>query len=155
MPPGVGRFVENTLKIALDPRPHVVAAAFTYGREDVIPDMFKRVIARLSGSSGRRGETESLVNGTASPNSTLLYYLERHVQCDGEEHGPLAQKLVSKLCGDDANLWNEAELAARSSLAARVALWDSVASSIERRRDTKPTRATPAGPSVIEAPRYR
>ena len=46
LPPGVADFVSRTLRIAERDEVHRVAAAFTYGREDVIPAMFEQLVAR-------------------------------------------------------------------------------------------------------------
>jgi hypothetical protein len=58
------------------------------------------------------------------------YYLERHIGLDGDEHGPLARRLVADLCGDDADRWQRATDAAVHSLVARRALWDGIAAAI-------------------------
>ncbi len=113
LPDGVKQFVKTTLDIARSGAPHRVAAAFTLGREDLIPEMFKQFVAQLSADS-------------PSSWSLFLYYLTRHIETDGERHGPLSHALLSRLCGNDERLWSEAEETARHSLQARLDLWDAV-----------------------------
>jgi hypothetical protein len=111
------RFVQSTFGIIETGKLHAIAAAFTFGREDLIPDMFRGFIrdqdARLSGKLG-----------------TLRWYLDRHIEVDGEDHGPMALQMVSELCGDDPLKWSEAAEAAVTALRARIALWDGIAASL-------------------------
>ena len=53
-----------------------------------------------------------------------MYYLERHIELDGGEHGPLALELISNLCNDDNQKWREVEETAITCLVARKKLWD-------------------------------
>lgn len=93
---------------------HVRAAVFFHGREDVIPRMFMPLVRELQASGTDCG--------------LLIGYLERHIEADGEHHGPLAQRMMRSICGEpDGPLWAEAEAAARHALDARRALWDAVA----------------------------
>ncbi|MGC6489565.1 MAG: DUF3050 domain-containing protein [Planctomycetota bacterium] len=94
------------------------AASFTLGREDVIPSMFRELVHDLRAQG--RADT-----------SLLIDYLDRHVEVDGEEHGPMAAQLLSNVCGDDEGRWAEAEQAAVAALRARLGLWDGV---VERTR---------------------
>jgi hypothetical protein len=89
------------------------AAAFTLGREDVIPSMFTELVRDLR----RRGRADT---------SLLIDYLDRHVEVDGEEHGPMAAQLLTNVCGDEESRWQEAEQAAAAALRARLGLWDGV-----------------------------
>lgn len=113
LPPGVSEFVGTTLRVAGSSDVHRIAAAFTYGREDVIPAMFQEMVGRLVKQDTQRW-------------SIFLHYLNRHIEHDGERHGPLSRALVQRLCGDDSRLWAEAEETARASIKARLALWDSI-----------------------------
>ena len=114
LPPGVGDFVANTVRIVRGGEVHRIAAAFTYGREDVIPGMFEQLVRRLADQEHNRW-------------SVFLYYLARHIEHDGDRHGPMARSLVRRLCGNDGRLWAEAEETARTCLRARIALWDRIA----------------------------
>lgn len=124
LPRGVGPFVHAAMAIARSARPHCVAAAFAYGREEIIPAMFRQLVDRLAELSPRSWRT-------------LRYYLDRHIGKDAERHGPQAHLLVRRLCGSDDTLWSEAAEAARTSLEARARLWDEVvvtlASAVEGR----------------------
>jgi hypothetical protein len=90
-----------------------VAAAFTFGREDVIPDMFRGLVRDLNAKLGGRF-------------AKFQWYLERHIEVDGEDHGPLALRMIADLCGQNEQLWEEAGQAAETALVARLALWDGI-----------------------------
>ena len=117
LPPGVQDFVTTTFGFLEGGSLHRIAAAFTYGREDVIPDMFRRLVRQLAQHSPQRW-------------GKFLYYLERHIEVDGGQHGPLAHRLLARLCGDDAQRWREAGEAARQALEARIRLWDALLADI-------------------------
>jgi len=93
-----------------------IAAAFTFGREDVIPDIFRELVRDLH----QRGNNLT----------KFIWYLERHIEVDGEDHGPLSLRMVADLCGDDELLGEEAAFAAESAITARIALWDGIYDSI-------------------------
>lgn len=114
LPPGVDEFVRFDMRLAMDGKPHEVAAAFCYGREDLIPDMFGELLRPLSGLEGKR----------------IKYYIERHIVLDSHEHAPLARRLVAQLCGADDVRWREASAAATGALEARIQLWDGVLQSV-------------------------
>jgi len=54
------------------------------------------------------------------------YYLNRHITLDGDEHGPMATRLLVSLCGSDESHWQAAEQAALDCLEARWGLWDGI-----------------------------
>jgi hypothetical protein len=117
VPAGAAEFVTATFRIARSREIHRIAAAFTYGREDVIPAMFQEIVRTLDQRQVGRW-------------SLFLEYLNRHIETDGERHGPLSRALVARLCGHDIRLWVEAEEAARASIEARIRLWDSISAEL-------------------------
>ena len=112
-PQVVRDFVLHTHRIASGAAPHEIAAAFTYGREKMIPENFPGVLHSLSDGSG--------VNLPS-----LRYYLERHIEVDGGHHQHLAERMVQYLCGDHPAKWEQALKTAVSCLTRRQLLWDAI-----------------------------
>jgi hypothetical protein len=96
---------------------HCQAAAFAFGREDLIPDMFDKV-ATVNRARGNKL-------------STFVNYLERHIQVDSEEHTPMAMQMLADLCGEDDEKWRQCEETINTALAARSRLWDGILAAIE------------------------
>jgi len=113
LPKSVGEFVRGTFVLLGHGRMHEIAAAFTYGREDLLPDLFGELVARLDRDFPGRLEI-------------YRYYLNRHIELDGDEHGALGREMVELLCGNDACRQAEAEAAANAALTARAKLWDGI-----------------------------
>jgi hypothetical protein len=107
----IDSFLATTFDILNSGEAHKIASAFTFGREDLIPDMFTAIVNDLS----KEHKLDKFV-----------YYLERHIELDGGEHGPLALELISNLCGEDKQKWKEVEETAIACLVARKKLWDLV-----------------------------
>ncbi|RXK83923.1 DUF3050 domain-containing protein [Filimonas effusa] len=118
--PGVQDFVNHTFEVITRRPVHVQAAVFTFGREDLIPGMFIGMVKELS---------------EQYPGISIFrYYLERHIEVDGDHHSHLAMEMVSELCGDDAKKWQEAADASLKALAFRKLLWDTVLSELEKNK---------------------
>jgi hypothetical protein len=111
--PIVMDFVNSTFK-AIDRGVHCAAASFCYGRETVIPSMFKRILRQIN------------ISNTDAPK--FHYYLERHIQVDGDDHGPMSENLVNYFCKDDPFLVYEAEQSAIDAIKARIRLFDGIES---------------------------
>jgi hypothetical protein len=111
-------FMANTFEVIGTKPSYVQAAVFTFGREDLIPDMFLELIKKLNQTlSGKLG--------------ILEYYIERHIEVDGGHHSHLAYEMTAELCGEDESKWKEAAESVKKSLAARVHLWDGVLEKIK------------------------
>jgi hypothetical protein len=109
-------FVRTTWAFIATEPVHCQAAAFAFGREDLIPEMFSQVVAIKDGGH---------------PLGTFVDYLERHIEVDGEQHTPMAMQMVADLCGDDDVKWAEAAAAVNRALEARVLLWDGILNAIK------------------------
>lgn len=115
-PEPAAEFVTTTWQFIDQSPVHCQAAAFAFGREDLIPDMFNQV-AVLNQRLGDRL-------------STFVDYLRRHIQVDSEEHTPMAMQMLTDLCGDDEAKWAESREAVETAFAARVRLWDGILAGI-------------------------
>ena len=105
-------FVETTFDIIGTGSLPAIAAAFTFGREELIPDMFQSVL----------GEIEK---GGSAQTAGLRYYLQRHIDLDGDSHAGLARQLVADVCQTKSD-WDIATKAALQSLQSRQSLWAGV-----------------------------
>jgi hypothetical protein len=109
-------FVGQTLRTAHDGSTVEVMAAFLFGREDLIPEMFGRLLPRWAESRTAR---------------RFAYYVARHIEVDGDDHGPAAQRALADLAGQDDEAWRAARRAAQVAIASRIALWDGVRSDLD------------------------
>ena len=108
---GIDDFLNTTFNVIDSKQAHKIASAFTFGREDLIPDMFTAIVEEYNSDNKL---------------DKFVYYLKRHIELDGGEHGPLALQLISDLCGEDNFKWVEVEETAIDCLVARKKLWDVV-----------------------------
>ncbi len=123
LPKAVTDFCSFTFSLIDQAPVHVQAAVFTFGREDLIPDMFHELVTRLS----QRYPQQLAI---------FKYYLERHIEVDGDHHSHLAMQMVQELCGNDEVKWNEATTACVEALRLRKGLWDGVLQSLSTNKTT-------------------
>ncbi len=110
LPAGPREFVEYNIDLALNGRLEEVAAAFFYGREKLLPDVFKEIVKVIKKEN---------INCP-----TLTYYFERHIEVDGESHGPLAQKCLAEICEGNETKTLRAQYTGVQSLRMRYKMWD-------------------------------
>ena len=111
-------FVRFTFEIIDGGQLHKIAALFTFGREDLIPDMFIEILREM------QGQGQSNID-------KLLYYLERHIEVDGGDHGPISLKMMEEICGSDVVKWQEATDVSIQALEKRYALWNGVLAKLQ------------------------
>jgi hypothetical protein len=111
VPAPSAQFVTATWEFIENAPVYCQAAAFAFGREDLIPEMFDQVAA---------------LNAEHGNLSLFVDYLRRHIQVDSEEHTPMAMQMLTDLCGNDTGKWRQCEETVQSALAARIRLWDGI-----------------------------
>lgn len=109
-PPAALDFMRTTFGFIATGKPHVIGAAFALGREHIIPEMFRALLARM-------GITREMA-------PAFHYYLDRHIHLDEDFHAPLSLRMVNELIGGDATRFAEAEAAAIAAVEARIRFWD-------------------------------
>ncbi len=113
VPPAARAFVSTTWDFVTSASLPTLVAGFTVGREDLIPDLFRGLVERITASEPVGYET-------------FIRYLDRHVHLDGDEHGPMALNLLKSICEFNPDRWREATSAATRALDSRRELWDGV-----------------------------
>lgn len=120
-PEAAQNFVNFTFECIATQKPHLQAAVFTFGREDLIPAMFHSIVSDM------HQKFPDVLN-------VFKYYLERHIEVDGDHHSNLALEMTSNLCGNKELFWEEATEASIKSLQSRIALWDGIHDEIVSKR---------------------
>lgn len=105
-------FMTSTFEIIETSKPHLIAAAFSLGRENVIPRMFRSLLKDMK------------ISEDSAP--IFYHYLNRHIELDEDEHWPMALGMLESLCSGDTKLEKEALETAHLSLESRVTFWNSV-----------------------------
>ena len=122
-PPYVQTFVAHTMTLANSGSTEEVLAAFFYGREDIIPEMFRRLLDTLYGA---KHGTDRLRH--------FIYYIDRHIELDGDSHGPMGRELLNDLIAHSPHRGERALQAACSSIKARIELWNGTLSKLRYSR---------------------
>ena len=105
-------FMRSTFDCLASGKPHQIMASFAIGREHIIPAMFRALLRGMA------------IEESAAP--AFHYYLNRHVELDGDHHGPMSMRLLETLCAGDTQRVLEARAAAETAIAERIAFWDGV-----------------------------
>lgn len=119
LPISVKKFLNFTFSTIDQKKTHCTAAAFTFGRENLIAPLFKSIISTV----GENFPEEDL--------SVFKYYFDRHTELDTDKYEPMALKMIESLCGESEEKWREAEETALESLEYRLELWDGIEAEID------------------------
>jgi hypothetical protein len=122
-PRHVQAFVAHTMALANSGSTEAVLAAFFYGREDIIPEMFRRLLDTLYGAGRNNDRLRH-----------FIYYIDRHIELDGDSHGPMGRELLDDLVMNSPHAREPALRAACRSIKARIELWDGALSKLRNRR---------------------
>jgi hypothetical protein len=117
--PNIKAFLDFTFRVIEEGKAHEIAAAFTFGREDLIPSMFTAILKNFQ------------ANFPKTDLKKLIYYFERHIELDADEHGPMAMKMITELCGTDEKKWKDVEEISILALEKRIGLWNAIEESIK------------------------
>lgn len=121
--PKIKAFLDFTFRVIDEGKPHEIAAAFTFGREDLIPSMFTEIL---------RNFQENFPNADLRK---LIYYFERHIELDADEHGPMAMQMIEELCNNDELKWQEVKEVSIQALEKRIGLWDAIEEQISMKAE--------------------
>ena len=112
IPPPARQFMTFTFDVIVKDQPHLLAAVLAFGRETLVPQLFRSLI---NGLNIRPGEAAGLYS-----------YLERHIQLDEEEHGPVVTLIVEELCEGSKEKIAEVMTITEQALVARLNFWDGI-----------------------------
>jgi hypothetical protein len=106
-----------------------VLAAFFYGREDIIPEMFRRLLDTLYGAKHNDDRLRH-----------FIYYIDRHIELDGDSHGPKGRELLEELVMNSPRARERALRAACCSIKARIGLWNGTLGKLRNSGGAEPQR---------------
>ena len=122
--PKIKEFLKFTFSIIDEGKPHKIAAIFTFGRENLIPNMFNEILHEFQN------------NFTEKDISKLIYYFERHIELDEDEHGPMALQMVNELAENDPLKWEEIRNISIVALEKRIGLWDAIYDNVMKKNNS-------------------
>ena len=112
------QFVKFTFKYINANNLCELMSIFTFGREDIIPSMFEKIIGSFSDKNKKNWEK-------------FKFYLKEHITCDSDRHGPMAKNILKIICKNNTEKWKIAENSAVESLKQRIIMWDNIVQSIK------------------------
>jgi len=118
-------FTLHTLRVAQHGSIFEVLGYFFFGREQVIPHMFSALLRKWH-----------IDTGTAP---TFVYYLDRHIELDGDSHGPAALAIIEEMTTGNSHALKQIQQAAHEATQHRLNLWDGLATKLARQQPASTT----------------
>ena len=112
LPDDLRGFLNLHLRLVREDEFPAISAAFYYGREAILPDLFQQVLAQ-----------PWFQQSTAPLFGT---YCQRHIELDGDSHGDLARQIFQWATQDDPQKEAMGLEAAVQTLQARLSMLDGV-----------------------------
>lgn len=137
VPMFVRDFVQHTMSTCMHGSLLEVMANFFHGRENVIPDMFQGLLDRWG------------LDAERAPG--FVYYLQRHIELDGDTHGPAASRLIEGELVRNPEGLQQARESARMALQARHSLWDGTTALLRERHAQDRVQVLQRKPSLVAA----
>jgi len=109
-------FVNNTINTVVNGNLYQVLGSFVFGREHVIPNMFKGLLDTWH------------IDESDAP--MFVYYLKRHIELDCDEHGPAALKIIQSITKENQAAIQQLTCSAIDAINHRAALWDGMQKAI-------------------------
>jgi len=114
--PYIQNFVNSTIDTVVNGNVYQVLGSFVFGREHVIPNMFSGLLENWH------------IDEKDAP--MFVYYLKRHIELDGDEHGPAALKMIQSLTRENHTAIQELSTSAVDAIDQRAVLWDGLNESL-------------------------
>ncbi len=115
-PAAVREFVTATITLASKGSVEEVLGGFVFGREDAIPEMFQSLMRTWH------------LDVQLAPK--FVFYLERHIALDGDEHGPAAMRMLTHQVDGNSPRLLVLLNAAIDAIEHRIRLWDALADAL-------------------------
>ncbi len=136
LPLSIKQFLKKTFEIISEEKPHKIAAAFTFGRQDLIPRKFISVIENIQ------------INFPQEDLQLYNYYFHRKLTQDSKQVST-ARKMTAKLCGNDIDKWSEVKETAEQTVTSRITFWDGVEKEIINEQHIHKTGRVQTNPGIL------
>lgn len=120
-PEAVQSFVKQTMDLVQHGDLVEILGSFYFGREDVIPQMFTSLLQQWQ------------LEEDDAP--MFVYYLKRHIELDGDSHGPAALAMIEQITQGDEVKIGRLKQAAKKAIESRNRLWEGLHQEIETARE--------------------
>ncbi len=131
--PHIQAFVNKTMQIVTRGNIYQVLGNFFFGREHIIPDMFSSLLNNWH------------IDENDAP--MFVYYLNRHIELDSDNHGPAAARIINDLTQENEHALRQLKHSAADAIDSRIRLWDSLLEILTNRPSADQPFSLAKGPS--------